>query len=82
MLKWPGQSPDLNPIEHLWGHVKKQLQEYSKPAHSVQQLWERVEREWEKIPKEVCQNLIESMPRRLAAVIRAKEAIPSTDFLK
>jgi DDE superfamily endonuclease len=72
VLKWPGQSPDLNPIEHLWGHVKKQLQEYSEPAHSVQQLWERVEREWEKIPKEVCQNLIESMPRRLAAVIRAK----------
>jgi hypothetical protein len=28
--------------------------------------------EWEKIPKEVCQNLIESMPRRVAAVLRAK----------
>ena len=27
--------------------------------------------EWEKIPKE-CQKLIESMPRRLAAVVRVK----------
>jgi hypothetical protein len=28
--------------------------------------------EWEKIPKEVCVNLIESMPRRIKAVIKAK----------
>jgi hypothetical protein len=30
------------------------------------------ETEWEKIPKEVCQNLIESMPRRVEAVLRVK----------
>ena len=32
---------------------------------------------WNKIPLEVCQNLIESMPRRLEAVIRAKGGIQS-----
>ena len=41
-------------------------------ANSVTELWERVQEEWEKIPKEECQKLIESMPRRLAAVFRAK----------
>jgi hypothetical protein len=35
-------------------------------------LWERVEEEWNKICAEVCQNLIESMLRRVAAVLKAK----------
>jgi hypothetical protein len=72
VLKWPAQSPDLNPIEHLWHHLKKKLGEYEEPAHSVTELWDRVQVEWERIPKEKCQKLIESMPRRLAAVVRAK----------
>ena len=69
---WPAQSPDLNPIEHLWNYLKARLAEYEEPAHSVAELWERVQEEWDKIPVEVCQNLIESMPRRLAAVVKAK----------
>jgi hypothetical protein len=72
VMKWPAQSPDLNPIEHLWWYLKKKLDEYEIPPSSQHQLWERCEAEWEKIPKEVCQNLIESMPRRVAAVFRAK----------
>ena len=36
------------------------------------ELWERTAKEWNAIPKEVVQNLIESMPRRVEAVIEAK----------
>lgn len=27
MLPWPPQSPDMNPIENLWGHVKEKVAE-------------------------------------------------------
>ena len=72
VLNWPAQSPDLNPIEHLWVHLKKKLKEYPKPPQGVHELWERVVEEWNKIPPETCQKLIESMPRRVQAVIKAK----------
>lgn len=72
VLEWPSQSPDLNPIEHLWAHLKRQLAAYETEPTSIDELWERVELEWEKIPVQACIDLIESMPRRIAAVLKAK----------
>lgn len=70
-LSWPSQSPDLNPIEHLWAYLKRQLNKYESPPKGMLELWERVEAEWNKINESVCINLIESMPRRMDAVIKA-----------
>ena len=39
---------------------------------SLHELRERVEIEWDKISKEVCVDLRKSMPRRVAAVLKAK----------
>ena len=72
VLTWPPQSPDLNPIEHLWGILKRRLAAYEVAPKGITELWERVEAEWEKIDASVCQKLMESMPRRMEAVIRAK----------
>jgi len=35
-------------------------------------LWDRIEEEWNRIEPSVCQELIESMPRRVAGVIEAE----------
>lgn len=72
LLYWPAQSPDLNPIEHMWAYLKKQLAKYPIPPRNCKELWERISVEWYKIPIEFCQNLIKSMPRRLMAVHKAK----------
>ena len=73
VLDWPAQSPDLNPIEHLWRELKIKLNtEYSSPPGGVEELWRRVQEQWESIPKQTVIDLIESMPDRVAAVLKAK----------
>src|SRR4051812_4810991 len=44
-LEWPLQSSDLNPIEHLWQHLKKKLAGYKTEPHGILELWERMEAE-------------------------------------
>jgi hypothetical protein len=72
VLDWPAQSPDLNPIEHLWNVLKKRLNAYDEDPTSIFELWERIQAEWEKITASDCMHLIESMPRRAAEVIKVK----------
>ncbi len=72
VLSWPAQSPDLNPIEHLWSEVKRRLNKFDSPPKGMLELWERVEQIWNEIRPETCQNLINSMPRRVCDVIKAK----------
>ena len=55
VLPWPAKSPDLNPIEHLWVHLKKKLREYPTLPKGAHDLWERVAEEWNKITPETCQ---------------------------
>jgi hypothetical protein len=68
VMDWPAQSPDLNPIENLWGDIKKAVFE-AKPTNAEQQ-WAVVRRAWSEIPVIRCQKLVDSMSRRCAAVIR------------
>jgi transposase len=72
VMIWPAQSPDLNPIEHLWFHVKKTLNQFENPAKGMNELWERIEKIWNEISPDICSNLIESMPNRIQAVLKAK----------
>ena len=72
VLMWPAQSPDLNPIEHLWATLKRRLNQYDRPPKGINELWERVEAEWNKITKNDCLNLIESMPARIKSVLKVR----------
>ena len=69
---WPAQSPDLNPIEHLWVYLKKKLAKHETSPDRIHELWERIQVDWKEILAKDCQNLIESMPKRVQAMLKAK----------
>ena len=72
VLEWPKQSPDLNPIQHLWKDLKIAVQQCS-PSNLTE--LERICREeWEKLPKYRCAKVHASNSRRLEAVIAVKGA--------
>ena len=72
VLEWPSQSPDLNPIEHLWRDLKMAV--HRRSPSNLTELERICREEWQKIPKSRCAKLVASYPRRLKAVIAAKGA--------
>ncbi len=72
VLDWPANSPDLNPIENLWGIVKRKMRD-TRP-NNADELKATVKETWASIPPQQCHKLIASMPRRIEAVIKAKGA--------
>ncbi len=71
LLKWPPQSPDLNPIEHLWDVVEREIHIMDVQPTNLQQLCDAIMSIWTKISEECFQHLVESMPRRIKAVLKA-----------
>ncbi len=65
VLDW---SPDLNPIENLWGIVKRKIR--NKRTKNADELKATVKETWASIPSQQCHKLITSMPRRIEAVIK------------
>ncbi len=72
LLKWLPQSPDLNPIEHLWDVVKREIHIKDMQPTNLQQLRDAIISIWNKISEKCFQRLVESMPRRIKAVLKVK----------
>ena len=79
-MKWPARSLNLHPIENLWRELKtrfylKWKETYTTPSaskDSYDKYTAMIQECWLEIGSEFIKNLVESMPRRCAAVIEAK----------
>ena len=72
MEKWPAQSPDLNPIEHVWSELARKLRRRKNFIYNTEDLRRELLLAWENIDVEFTAKLIESMPRRCQVVIDSK----------
>ncbi|GFX82017.1 clotting factor B [Trichonephila clavipes] len=72
LLDWPGDSPDMNPIENIWELMKREVAK--DVITNKTQLLERIIHVCNHPPQmqETVQSSTDSMPRRIEALIAAK----------
>ncbi|GBM10228.1 Transposable element Tc1 transposase [Araneus ventricosus] len=73
LMSWPPYSPDLNPMEQVWDVMKRQLRAQTPPCPNISTLRGRCLDIWYNPSPVMYQKLVASMPRRVAAVLKAEE---------
>lgn len=71
-LPWIAQSPDMNPIEHVWGHLKRCIRKRAARPQNLTELWNAVEEEWYGMDVGYIRRLYNSMPRRITELRRLR----------
>lgn len=69
VLQWPSISPDLNPIENLWGILVRDVYRDLRQFQTKQELREAIVASWEAIATETLSKLHGSMPKRCLDVV-------------
>ncbi len=71
LLDWPGNSPDLNPIEGVWSLLKERINKLRPKPYTRKQIEEAIQKEWDSLKPVDIEALIDSMPARIQAVLAA-----------
>ena len=70
LLPWPAHSPDLNPIENVWGFMVRKIYANNARFHDVRELKESVIDAWHHVDRKLVENLYSSMDNRIFQLIR------------
>lgn len=72
-FKWPAKSPDLNPIENLWGIMSRKVYDNGRRKFSTRaELIACIRKVWDELDLTLLQKLVASMPRRCEEVIASR----------
>lgn len=70
IFEWFSLGSDLNPIEHIWEHIDRQMG--GNRPRNKDELFQNIKDCWNNIPLNVIVKLVDSMNNRCKAVITAK----------
>lgn len=70
-LDWPACSPDINPIENLWGIMVRDVYENGRQYSTVEELKTAIQASWDKISLQQLMKLAETMPKRINLLIKS-----------
>ena len=72
VLKWPAHSPDLNPIENVWGLLAGEIYSKGKQYFSVQELKDALNKAWKKLDEKNLKPFLVSLKNRVQKLIIKK----------
>jgi transposase len=70
-IDWSSKSPDLNPIENVWGYLTRRVYAAGKQYHNTDDLKKAIEHEWKALPRDYLKKLVDSMKTRCLKVYKA-----------
>jgi transposase len=70
VLPWPSKSPDLNPIENLWGILVRIVYRNGRQFNNVTELRTAITEAWDLIEASELNKLADSMTNRLVEVLK------------
>ncbi|GFU60077.1 transposable element Tcb2 transposase [Trichonephila clavipes] len=68
-LLWPARFPDLNRIENVWDALGRQVAGRNYPPTNKNTLIRALTEEWDKLPQQLLDNVVQSMVRRVECCI-------------
>ena len=71
-MSWPARSPDLNPMENLWGIMVQRVYDGGKQYATLAELKVALKKAWDDIDQKTLDDLLASMPNRLKECIERK----------
>lgn len=72
VMNWPACSPDMNPMENVWGILSRRVYAENRQFDDISSLKTAILEEWEKIDENIINNLVSSMKNRIFSLITNK----------